>query len=284
MKKITLILIMLILLCLPQTALAQSGGVWDKAALLEETQVQALVHKISELEEKYGQALAILTIDDAQGKSSRNYADDFMADHEIGLGADLSGTLLLIDMDNREAYIVTAGITIRYLTDYRLESILDDIYTDLGNGDFYQSADTFLSSTEAYLSQGIPGDQHNYDEETGAIDIYKEPATFYDYLPYLLGSLALGFIVAIVHNLSIKRQYAFKTNKSFYPHQEKSNLVLTVNNDQFINKTVTHVREPKNPPSSGGGFGGGSGGSSGRSTTHSHSSSGRSFGGGGRKF
>ena len=69
---------------------------------------------------------------------------------------DYSGILFLIDMDNGEAYISTTGIAIRYLTDERIESILDLVFDNgLIDGDYYGAAVGFLKGTEDYLEKGF---------------------------------------------------------------------------------------------------------------------------------
>ena len=59
-------------------------------------------------------------------------------------------------MDNREAYISTSGIGIRYLTDARIESVLDTVFDEgLSNGDFYGAALGFLKGARKYLEAGM---------------------------------------------------------------------------------------------------------------------------------
>ena len=69
-------------------------------------------------------------------------------------------------MDNREAYISTSGIAIRYLTDLRLDKILDRVFDEgLLDGDYYGAAMGFLKGTRTYLEAGIPSDQYNEPEK-----------------------------------------------------------------------------------------------------------------------
>lgn len=50
------------------------------------------------------------------------------------------GILFLIDMDNRELYISTNGQMIRYMTDSRINDVLDDVYNYAADADYYGAA------------------------------------------------------------------------------------------------------------------------------------------------
>ena len=58
----------------------------------------------------------------------------------FGTGSDQSGILFLIDMDNRELYISTNGQMIRYMTDSRINDVLDDVYNYAADADYYGAA------------------------------------------------------------------------------------------------------------------------------------------------
>lgn len=70
---------------------------------------------------------AVVTAEENPG-SAQAYADDFYEAHGFGTGSGRDGALLLIDMDNRELCISTEGKMVRYLTDSRIEAVLDDMY------------------------------------------------------------------------------------------------------------------------------------------------------------
>ena len=67
----------------------------------------------------------------------------------FGVGKKASGVLLLYYMDGPgqsggECYISTSGTMITLLTDERIETILDDVYGNLGNRDFAAASQIFL--------------------------------------------------------------------------------------------------------------------------------------------
>ncbi len=279
MKKIHFRLIpMVLLLCLilSQTVLAANTTyVTDNAGLFSEDEIDAIADKISELQSDTGMGYMVVTTEDAEGKSAREYAVDTYEASGVGTGDDHSGMLYLIDMDNREIYISTEGDMIRYLTDERIESILDHAFNDVADGYYGDSALTVLTDVGEYVEKGIVSDQHNYDSETGESDYYYEEESGFPFLSLIFGMI-VGLVAALIKYFSVKGDYQLTSNTYEYPLSEKSSLDLNVTEDRLVNKFVTHRRIPKNPPPS-------SGRSSGRSTVH-RSSSGRTHGGGGRKF
>lgn len=53
-------------------------AVYDDAALLSDEEQQSLSEEITNLQETTGWEVYVLTTEDAQGKTARDYADDFM--------------------------------------------------------------------------------------------------------------------------------------------------------------------------------------------------------------
>ena len=249
---------------------ASEGDVYDDAGLLTETQIEELNTQITAMKEKTGWDIFAVTTSDAQGKSAMAYADDF---YDGLTTEDSDGILVLIDMDNREIYLSTCGKAIRYLTDSRLDSILDDGFDYVSNGDYAGCISAMLSGAERYYDAGIPQNQYNYDVETGAISRHRS-LTWAEVIPVLL--LALGVGAAIY--LGVTKSYSIKGGRYDYPYMNYGKVNLTAQEDQFIRESVTHPRIQTDS-----GHSSSHSSSSGRSSTH-HSSSGRSHGGGGRKF
>ncbi len=261
----------LLIICSPVSS-AAGYGVYDNAGLFNGGEYEALLEKAQSLSETAEVDIIIVTTDDAGGKTSRDYADDYY-DYN-GFGPD--GVLLLIDMDNRNAYISTSGIMIRYLTDARIDSMLDDVVTELADGGYYSAAVKFLNRTEGYLGAGIPDGQHNYDSETGEIDEYHDVEAVKSLTAgEIIVSLAVGAAVGLAVVGGIKRSYSMKTTGYSYPYASKGSLELSQRADELIDhhvtRTVIHVHHDND----------GGGGS--RSTTHS-SSGGNTHGGRGRSF
>ena len=274
MKKIKIFLMMLCLcggLITGLDVFAQSDCVYDQADLLTAQEEEELQKQAEMMQETWKMNFLVVTTDDAEGKTSREYADDFYD----ALYPEENGILYLIDMDNREIYMSTTGLAIRYMTDARIDSILDVAFLYVADGDYSGTIKAFLNESEYYLNQGIPENQYNYDVDTGEIDAYEEPMgiTMGEFLFALVVAMIPAFITVGI----IKAKYQLKFEDFHYDPTANSEITLSVKSDRLINKIVTHRRIPKDTDSSGRSGGGGG------SSVH-HSSSGGSHGGGGRSF
>lgn len=273
LMSLILSLILTIFIFNPVTVSAEKSLVFDDAVLFSEDERIKLETEANSLFNAYNMDIVIVTTNDTEGKTSREYADDFFDYGGFGVGDNHDGILFLIDMDNREAYISTSGIGIRYLTDKRIEKILDNVFdSGLGDGDYYGAAMGFLKGTKGYLESGIPSNQYNKPEEP------KKKLIFTD----LIGdSIIGGLLISSIFYFTIKSTYKTKSrNKTrrkgnSFAYKKNSFVNLTLNEDKLIDTFVTHRIIPKPTDNSNS--------SSGRSTTHT-SSSGNTHGGGGRKF
>uniref|UniRef100_UPI00403F1650 TPM domain-containing protein n=1 Tax=Candidatus Enterococcus willemsii TaxID=1857215 RepID=UPI00403F1650 len=269
MKKIlTSLFVLLGFFLLATPVHAQGPTVTDEAGLFTEADIQEFNQLASELNSKIKGEVFIVT-SDTNNREPRDYADDLLRER---VGNDNNGSLLLLDMNQREIYITTSGNMIDYLNDKRIESLLDDVYDGMSTNNFSQAAKNYLIGASRFVDDGVPKDHYRIDEETGKITYYKVLTPFEITLA-LIGAAVISLIFFFI----IKSKYQLKMGTYRYPYQEKSSLQLSTKQDRLINSFVTTRRIPKPSSSSGGGRGGGGG-----STTHS--SGGGTFGGGGRSF
>lgn len=254
-----------------ESADAIESYVFDYAGLLSEEEIAELELQIADMKEKTDWDIFAVTIYDAEGKSSEAYADDF---YDVRTPEDSDGVLVLIDMDNREITISTCGNAIRYLTDARIERILDDGFYYVSNGEYASCLSAMLSTAEYYYDAGIQESQYNYDVETGAVSEYRT-LTWMEVVPVFLLAVAVGLVIYF----AVIKSYSMKGSRYEYPYMKYGKLDLTAHDDQFLRAHTTHQRI-QTSSSSGGSH---RSSSSGRSSVH-RSSSGRSHGGGSRKF
>lgn len=269
-KKIIIFIFMIMIILQPMIVLADKNLVFDEANIFTEEDIIKLEEEANNLSKVYNLDIVIVTTDNALGKTPREYADDFYDDGGFGIGNDYDGILFLIDMDNREPYISTTGLGIRYLTDQRIESIIDQTFDGgLIQGDYYGAAMTFLNGTRSYLERGIPTGQYNEPEIIKA----KNKLSLMDFIISLLVGLGLSGAFFF----SIKTKYKMRKVPSHFSYRNNSIVNFKSKEDKLVNTFVTRRVIPKPSQSSS---------TSGKSTTH-RSSSGRTHGGGGsggRKF
>lgn len=253
-----------------QPKAVQAEYVYDDAGLLSAEEIRELDSQIAGFREETDWAVFAATAADAEGKTAAEYADDLYDALAEG-GSD--GILVLIDMDNRELYLSTAGSAIRYLTDERIERVLDAGYSYISEGDYAAGISAMLTKAGSYYETGISANQYNYDVETGAVSRYHSLTWMEIVLVFLLaGGFGTGVYVFVA------RSYTLKGGRYDYPYVKYGKVTLTAQEDRFLRAHTTHQR--LDPDS---GKGGGGNHNSGRSSVHT-GSSGSSHGGGGRKF
>lgn len=274
-QKRIIILIVLLIVLIPISGYAsRTDNIVDELDYLSQTEITELQGLIDEAVMQYDMDIVIVITDDVKGKSSMDFADDFYDDNGYGIGFDSSGLLFLVNMEDREVWISTAGTAIKVFTDARIEQMLNRM--DLSSGNWYKVCLSFVNDAKRYMREGIP--QGQYSEEGSYTPYYPgtEP-TFWQKateqmakgVTYIIALLAAVIITAIA-GASTKRQ----GTTNFATYEEAGSFQLINTRDDYLREATTRVRINQN--SSGGGGGN-------RSSTH-RSSSGRSHGGGGRKF
>lgn len=277
MKKQILIPVCLMAGCLalgvPDKGFAAENYVFDQAEILSSGEEQTLNSLANELAGEYKMNFVILTTDDARGKSSEAYADDFYMDYGFYDDGKCGGAIYLIDMDNRRVQLETAGdMKDLYITDRRVDGIIDAGYDYVKSGDYMEAFEAMLDATAQYIEDGIVSGKYTYNEDTGEYKVLRR-ITWQEALIAFVIALAAGGAACA----AVAGKYRLRWGAYEYPFREKSSLQLTVKRDEFMGQHIRHRHIEQNHNQGGGG------GDSGATTTH-NSSGGGNFGGGGRNF
>ena len=94
-----------------------SDNVIDTLNYLTQEEVNSLQSTIEEIQDSKNLDLVVVITDNVEGKTSRDYADDYYDYNGYGLDSSYSGALLLVNMYDRETWISTTGRAIDILTD-----------------------------------------------------------------------------------------------------------------------------------------------------------------------
>ena len=219
----------------------------DDAGLLTEEEKQLLFTVMQDIT-VYGNA-AFKSID-TNSSSTQNYAESY---YRSLFGTD-SGTLFLIDMDNRNIWIHSDGAGYKVITSSYADTVTDNVYRYASRGNYYECA------AEAYreIYALLEGDR------------IAQP------MKYISNAL-LAMILALLINFGLV---------VFFTRLRKpgENAILSSIEKKFTftkpNAVYTHQTKVYDPVSSGSGSSsGGSGGSSGGGGGGGHSG-----GGGGHSF
>ena len=211
----------------------------DDAHLLSDAEIEQLRDKMIPLT-KYGH-IAFKSIDQNDTTAS-SFAANYYHDHFFSE----SGTLFLIDMDNRKIYVFSDGTNYQYITSSKANSITDNIYQYATDGDYYLCAYQAFDQMQTILEGGKIAEPMRYTSI---------------------------FVISVV--LSFFFNFLFVLSKSKIKSSSNHEIVKGCNidfklGDVHAEKTGTHrVYSPVSDSSSSGGGGGGGGGSSGGGGGHS---------------
>ncbi|MDY2608554.1 MAG: TPM domain-containing protein, partial [Lachnospiraceae bacterium] len=99
----------------------------DAAELIPDGEEVKLVEKCKKLSDKCKVDIGIATTNNAGGLSSKQYAQESVLNNNLGYEDDdrfdKSAVLFLVDLDNKETYIVTEGLGILLIEDDDIENI-----------------------------------------------------------------------------------------------------------------------------------------------------------------
>lgn len=264
----------------------RSQRVFDQAGLLTDAEIAMLEAEIAKVREATKVDFVFLTSEETEYSASDTqaekigmaFADDFYDQNGFGMGTDASGIIYFLDMSNRMPIVTTAGKMINYITDARLNEMLDNAWQPLSEGKITASVLSVLQDTKKFVKAGIPEGQFQYDTETGQI---TTPA--YKVLTLLEMGIAAGVaaVAGIILYASVHGTYQLKGSTYEYAVRQNSNVVITGSQDDFLRTTVTRMPKPRPPTNFGGGtsFGGGR-----ASGTHMSGGGRVHGGGGGRRF
>lgn len=257
-------------------------------------------------------SVAVVTTDDAEGKTAQEYAEDYYDSLIFDSGWSENGFLILIDMDNRELYFSTAGECILTYSDSAVESVLDSGYEYIADGYYADCVVAMLERAENiyYNDDGgnyyIPDtDDFSYGDSEFSDSLVLFDGEWYEVTPdgewvyageyddysssgsqdsfnfgNVLIYIVIGLVIAAVTVFAVKSSYK-NIGKGDEFNADDIVLDLSHSTDNIISRNVVTTRVPRNnnhnrPGGRSGGFGGGS-------SVH-RSSGGVRHGGGGRKF
>ena len=274
MKKTLVFLLTLFSVCLISVCglCAEADRVFDNADLFTEFEIQQITERISSFQHETGMDFVVLTNDIPHDNEISAIADDFYDENNFGLDEDKSGVLYYIDMSERWHYLSTTGAMIDYLTDSRIDTLIDTATPYLSASSYADGVIEMINHVQKYIDSGIPEGQFRYDVLTG-----KRYTSRHKVLTSseLFISAVISAVVMLIFVFCVKARYSLAGSTYSYDFTGNTDVSITAQKDQYIRTTVTRIKKPDPRRFSGSG-GGGSG-------TH-FGSSGTSHGGGGGSF
>jgi uncharacterized protein len=268
-KKVLFIpFFLLTLLAFATVTFADNDHVFDQASLFSDTEKVELQEQAIQLTEQYQMDIRIVTTDDSEGKSARDYASNFYDTHGFGYEGTADGILYLIDMDNREVYIFTRDRIVDYFPDVTVEEILDHVYPYLTEEAYGESAKAFLSDLETTMNKGIPegssssGGYAQSDSSTSYPSSTSQGELVKELLIYFAIAIGVGVI-----SVGVMAMYnRGRSTTTAHTYLESNSFTVTNKMDRHYNTRVTQQKIQRNSNSGGGSSfsGGGRSGGGGR--------------------
>lgn len=272
---IALVVIFVLLIGQVTAFAAETPNVKDYLDFLKSEELNDIQGLIENTKKDYNLDVVVVIVEDTEGKSSRDFADDYYDYNGFGVGNDKSGLLMLVNMEQREVWISTTGKAIDIFTDNRISDMVRAVTGYLSNADYYNASREFIAKIRLYADMGVPSGQHRVDTEAsdgGVSGQQSGKSTTYlgrvgrmaSSLPVYIVALIISILATIVVSLSSKGQVT-TTNRTY---EERDSFELTGTMDDYLRESTTRVKIQR---------------SSSSSSTHS-GSSGTSHGGGGGSF
>ena len=135
-----------------EAQIPENTAVLDEAMVLMEEEADWLKGIAEDLSEKSGWSVVVATCKDAGGKSAQTVCEEYFNQYTTGD----DGISCLVDLDNQELYLATAGTAQQYLTDSRLDKILEDAHAAAEKEDYAQALYLMLHGADQNFAEGIP--------------------------------------------------------------------------------------------------------------------------------
>ena len=235
----------------------------DEADLLTQAEEKILLEKLDEISERQKFDLAIVTVKSLNGKTSRDYADDYFDYNGYGYGEKRDGALFLICPEERDWWFSTHAFGIKAFTDAGIDRFMVSVKTPLKNDKYNKAFNELANQCDKYLTQANTGKAY----DVGNLPRLKMQNPLTNIIISIAVGLVISFFIVSAMKHSLK---SVKLQNKADAYQRKDSLNITNNQDRFLyNKVTSTIRS--NDSSSGG------------SSSHS-SSSGSSHGGSGGKY
>jgi len=223
----------------------------DNAGLLTEINKEILQNKITAMSSMHNMDFIIVTEASIGSESPMNYAESFFEKNGYGIGENKDGSLFLNVTGTRNIWVTTSGRAIRILNNVAENKILDDAEKNLQANNYYEAYYSFLTNWEEFLI--LESKRRNYN--------IIQKNNVYVIIGIWVLALGIAFIVIFYWKKQMNTAIG-QTHAAAYI--VPGSLSFTVKKDSFLYSNVTKVKRDKD--------------------STSRSGSGRSYGGGGRRY
>lgn len=248
-------------------------NVYDNASLLNDEELSQLESLCQTVNDVRNINIVILIADSING-NRKQYLEDYYDGHTPALS---DAVLLLLNMDENDRGIEIQGYGSCefYLSDDRINLILDDMMPYLQNGDYFDALEFFINQTDSYMGQEptthykhTEADNEAYNNVNGGNPDENS------FAKRTLIHLGIALLVGAVSVAVMAYHSSGRNTTSQSTYLDANNSRILGRWDRYLRTTTTRRRKPEPNHNNGGGSSSGGGVSSGG---NSHSGGGRSF-------
>ncbi len=143
--------------------------IYDFGEILTTTEEQKLYEEIVNYINQTNMDIAIVTVKYNNKHNVQTYAEDFYDYNNFGVGKSRDGILYVIDMDLQQIYLTATGKAIRTYSDKRYNTMLDNAFQYVANGDYYGSCSSLIKSALSYSKIDSTEDDSYVINEDGTV-------------------------------------------------------------------------------------------------------------------
>lgn len=240
----------------------------DHSGVFSKSKIAGWEKQMTALADKYGIAPYIVTVDDFSNQTPQQWGANYYNANQLGLGEkDANGVIMVINPTSRDLWFLGHGDGEKAFTVYGIEKLYYHVKQPLGDDDWDEGVEVYLTQVADYLEQWKAGTPYSESHPL------PHPMTLESTAAGAAGAAALGGGAGTLVMRRIRKKHdtaQLQSGATYYvvPGSDQ----ITGSNDVFVNEYTTQVLRPKSSSSDSGYSGG------------SFSSGGTSFSSGGGKF
>ena len=234
-KRLSLVCLLVIMVMVSGFSYAEATSqlprVVDRGQVLTEEEKSSLREQVNEISQRQKFDVVIATVKNTGEKNVAAAAQDFYDYNGYGYGEKHNGIIFFISMEDRKWSIQTTGYGLTAFTDAGIDYIEDQILTDLSDGNYATSFETFATLSDDYVRQA---------KESNPYDVHNLPGDEENVLMRIIVSIIVGFIIANAWaKFKKSKMITIEEQQTANDYTDQSSITLTKNEDYFVKEYVT---------------------------------------------
>lgn len=236
-KRISaLFCVLLLCVCAVLPVAAAPARLADNASLLTEEERETVSALLDVVSERCDADIVVVTTDSLDGKTPRDFADDFFDQNGFGTGEERSGVLLMVCMSTRDWYISTSGTGMTAVTAAGREYIAKQFLGDLSAGFYADAFTTFANECDDLFERAAQGDPYDDDFTFDGTTVVIN----------LLIALVIAFVIAlIVTGVMRAKLKTVRQQAAADSYVKAGSLNITASSDLFLYSHLDRHARPK---------------------------------------